>query len=202
VNDDLSINANYTKLSPESYADIISIVPAEGKCVMVYQTTPLSTADDKTYRTHAATIYPSGSGVAMSGKITLGEGSYSYPQNAPIPRAEYVSDSYVAVMLYENRYNYFTLKLIKVSGYNLSVSATGNPSPNYGVGFLSNPALCGEHIILPMIAEASYSYNVVIQPFLWSRVIKKATSRIDGITETKATTSAKGKVAMINKWGV
>lgn len=203
VNDDLTITTGYTKLTPSSYANIDTLVPMGGKAVMVYEYTPLSTADDATYRTHASVVYVSGNGIGMSGTITLGEGSYSQKQNNPIPRAENVGDGYVAVMLRNNYYAYYTLVLVRVNGYSLSVVATKEPPNTDGAaGFLCNPALCGDHIIMPLLNYQSYTCNIRVQPFAWARTLKLATSRIDGIAETKATTSAKGKVAMINKWGV
>lgn len=197
VNEDLSIVTGYASISLETYAIIHSITGFDSKAVLVYEYKVTGSYSDSYYQV-AVVLYPSGNGIGKSGTVQLEY--YSTSGRIQPARLAYLGDGYVLAAYTGYSYSYLTIKLLYVSGYSISVKQTIRPNADGTYDhYAGRAAVCGEFILLPY--ADNYYYNYVL-PLSFPRTVKLATSRIDGIAETKATTSAKGKVAMINKWGV
>lgn len=197
VNEDLSITTGYSSISLETYAFVHSIVGFDGKAVLVYDYWVDNSYSDSYYQV-AVVLYPSGNGLGKSGATQLEY--FSSSGKIETARLAYLGDGYVLAAYTRDGGAYLSIKLMYVSGYSLSIRQNLYPNIDGTYDHVAGrAAVCGEFILLPY--GDNYYKNYVL-PFSFPRTVKLATSKIDGITETAATTSAKGKVAQINKWGV
>ena len=147
-----------------------------------------------------ATVYFSGSTIAVGATYTLDSKSTYSSSSLEAGYANGIGSDYVVEVSKTYGYATFYVRLFALSGASLVLKQTltfSVTNADYS-GKQSLPMPVGDHILISFGA-AYYSYYAI--PYRMSRLLKLATSRIDGVTESTATTATAGKVSILNKWG-
>lgn len=199
ISDELVATVSSTYLNLGSYTQLSSLKRINDTYGVIVYSYAKSGSSETQYL-YMATVYHSGSTIAMGAKYTLDSKSAYSSNSLSSGFANGIGNGYVVAVSKAYGNANFYVRLFALSGSSLVLKQTLTftvANATYS-GEESLPMPVGDHILISFGA-AYYSYYAI--PYRMSRLLKLATTKIDGVTETNATTSVAGKVSILNKWG-
>lgn len=199
ISDALVATVSNTYLNLGSYTALSSLKRINDTYAVIVYTSG-EFASGETRYLYMATVRFSGSTIAVGAAYTLDSRASISSSDLAGGVANSIGDGYVVAVTKAYGYASFYVKLFTLSGSSLVLKQTLTFSTQYSTysGVFSLPMTVGEHVLISFGADYSSYYAI---PFQMKRLLKLATTKIDGVTETTATTSTAGKVSIINKWG-
>jgi len=199
ISDALVATVSSTYLNLGAYTSLFSLKRINDTyAVIVYQSGEL--ASGETRYLYMATVRFSGSTIASGTPYALDSKFSALSSDLEAGVANSIGDGYVVAVTKRYGTASFYVELFALSGSSLVLKQTLTFSTQYSTysGVYSLPMPVGDHVLISIGSDYG-SYSAIC--FQMKRLLKLATSRIDGVTESPATTATAGKVSILNKWG-